>query len=151
MVEQNQFDPKDRLARARAVAIKGAGKTRPTVTVRDKRHGHTYELAAVDFDSSIHEKVTAAPVPAAETPPEDPDASGAGEGGGEASAVNAPVLADDHDELNAGKVIELIGNLEDAEAVAAVKAYEEANKKRKTVIHAAEARIAELEGTEDSG
>lgn len=125
-----------------------AAPLRPTVYVRFKDGGQEAYVAEEDFSEELHELVEAPPDAPAEAPAEEPEAAtgdvGAGEAGGDAPAIPA-----DYDELNAGEVIKLISELEDAEVVAAVAAYEDANKKRKTVNHAAAARIEELEGTED--
>lgn len=155
MVEQNQLDPKDPLAQARAVRLKSAGKTRPTVTVKDKRHGHTYELAAEDFDPAIHEKVAAAPAPAAEAeaPADDGGAEEGQEGAesGDGGGEDKPAIPDNFDELNAGEAIGLIKDTEDLEVVRAIEHYEAEHGKRKTVLHAAAARAEKLEEPAEEG
>jgi hypothetical protein len=121
---------------------------RPTVYVRFKSGGHEAYVAEEDFSEELHELVEAPPDAPAEAPAEAPEAD-AEEESSESTTAPDEFDADAYDGLNAGEVIQLIEALEDAEAVAAIAAYEADNKKRKTVGHAAAARIEELEGTED--
>jgi hypothetical protein len=131
-----------------------APKLRPTVYVRYKAGGNEAYVAEEDFREELHERVDAPPdAPAVATPAAAPPAAADGVEATTASAGDAGEAFDaaGYDGLNAGEVIQLIGTLEDTERVAAVAAYEETNKKRKTVIHAAAARTEELEGTEEDG
>lgn len=125
-----------------------AAQLRPTVYVRFKDGGQECYIGEEDFSEELHELVEAPKDAPAEAVA--PEADEAGEDAGKDAGDDAPAFdVDGYDGLNAGEVIQLITALEDAEAVAAVAAHEEANKKRKTVLHAAAARTEELEGTED--